>query len=527
MVRDVEHLVIGSGIAGLTLALKLADRGKVLLLCKGNVVDSNTWLAQGGIASVFDDSDSFANHILDTEVAGAGLCHHDIVKMVVSNGPRLVQELHSWGAKFTSKDRTGYHLTKEGGHSHRRVVHAADITGQEVAATLIHQARRHEHITILEDQFVVDLLTTDRLAPDFNDNGCCGAYVLDRATSEVYVVRSRYTYLCTGGHGKAYLYTSNPDSATGDGLAIGWRAGCKVANLEFMQFHPTCLFNPQTKTFLISEALRGEGAILKDYQGKPFMEMHHPLGSLAPRDIVARAIDAELKKSGAPHVYLDARPLGKERLQQMFPNIFATCLNAGIDISASMIPVVPAAHYSCGGIVVDEWGRTSVNQLYAIGEVACTGLHGANRLASNSLLEALVFADRVAQNVLAQDGTAKVCHLDVPAWHDAPLAPEDEMVVLSHTWDEIRRLMWHYVGIVRSEKRLKRALARIVSIRQELDDYYWNYQLDERLLEVRNLALVSWLTIRCAIARKESRGIHYMADYPEPSLQCKDTVLQN
>lgn len=526
-----DHLVIGTGIAGLMLALKLARHGNVLVIAKGSLEENNTWMAQGGIASVLDDTDSFESHVRDTMNAGAGLCHPGIVRMVVENGPRLIRELIDIGVKFTRRDAatsTGsadpgsYHLTREGGHSHRRVIHADDLTGKEVLSALIRACREQPSIRIIENQMAVDLLTSDKFGParasSFDAPRCYGAYVMDRDSRVVYQVRAGRVYLCTGGHGKVYLYTSNPDSATGDGLAMAWRAGCRVANLEFMQFHPTCLFHPKAKTFLISEAVRGEGGILKDASGRSFMESWHPLGSLAPRDIVSRAIDAELKRSGASNVFLDVRHLGEEKLRRLFPNIYQTCLQYGIDMARDMVPVVPAAHYSCGGIIVDDAGRTNVEGLYALGEVACSGLHGANRLASNSLLEALVYADRVATDVgLDHESTESITaafNVEIPSWDIGAAVPPDELVVLSHTWDEIRRLMWHYVGIVRSNKRLARALSRISAIRAELDDYYWNYELTGQLLEVRNLALVAWLTVRCAMSRKESRGIHFSLDFP-------------
>jgi len=392
-------------------------------------------------------------------------------------------------------------------------------------SALVKQAKSNPRITILENHFAIDLITTDKYRPDFSSNHCLGAYVLDRSSQKICQVRSFKTFLCTGGHGKIYLYTSNPPGATGDGLAMGWRAGCKVANLEFMQFHPTCLFHSGARSFLISEALRGEGGVLKNSKGEDFMTAYHPMGSLAPRDIVARAIDSELKKSGDECVFLDIRHLGGDEIRRLFPNIFNKCKELGLDITESMIPVVPAAHYSCGGLVTDLWGRTSVRSLYALGEVACIGLHGANRLASNSLLEACVMAERVSKAALNE-----VDHsyedLSVPGWDAGYSIPPDEQVLLSHTWDEVRRLMWHYVGIVRSEKRLRMALKRIQSISQELDEYYWKYQVNENLLEARNLAQVAWLTIRCAMSRKESRGIHFTLDHPEPAEgPARDTII--
>jgi L-aspartate oxidase len=391
----------------------------------------------------------------------------------------------------------------------------------------MHQAAlQHPNIEIRSHQFVIDLITTDKYAPDFGNNACVGAYVLDQQTQNIHLIRSHATFLCTGGHGKVYLYTSNPDSATGDGLAVGARAGCKVANLEFMQFHPTCLYHPAAKNFLISEAVRGEGAELLNRKGEAFAYRYHPLGALAPRDIVARAIDAELKETGEPHVWLDATRIGADRVVQLFPNIHQRCLSHGIDISKDPIPVIPAAHYSCGGIVTDQNGRTSVERLYALGEVACTGLHGANRLASNSLLEALVFAKRVADDIKASIPISPK-HMRIPPWNKGRAGPAEELGLLLTAWDEIRRLMWNYVGIVRSDARLRLAYDRIVSLRHELDSYYWGYEISERLLEVRNLAQVAYLTIRCAMARKESRGIHYNINYPsrDDEWGAKDTII--
>ncbi len=527
-----DHLVIGSGIAGLTLALKLAKQARVLVVAKGELAETATSWAQGGIASVLGDNDTFVKHAEDTKSAGAGLCREEIVDLVVRAGPRLIQELIDLGVNFTretgiEQQSTPYHLTREGGHSERRVIHSKDVTGQEVQRALVQAVRQEPNITIREQVFGMDLITSDKYAPDFRANRCLGAYLFDRRTHEILAVRAGQTYLCTGGHGRVYLYTSNPDVATGDGLAMGWRAGCRVANLEFMQFHPTCLYHPAAKTFLISESVRGEGGELKNIRGEPFMLQHHPLGSLAPRDIVARAIDQELKSTGEAFVYVDIRHLGAERIRQLFPNIYETCLQYGIDITQQMIPVVPAAHYSCGGLVVDEYGRTNVEGLFAIGEVACTGLHGANRLASNSLLEALVFADRAADFALSVPAQEDVT-LAIPPWNKGNAVAPDELGVLSHIWDEIRRLMWHYVGIVRTDKRLSRAYDRIVALQHELDQYYWNYEVTENLIEVRNLALVANLTIRCAMARKESRGIHFNLDYPftDDAFSRKDSVIR-
>lgn len=519
-----ENLVIGAGLAGLSLALKIAEFDKVTILCKGELVDCNSYYAQGGIATVLDESDSFEQHVQDTMVAGAGLCHEDIVRIVVESGPQAINDLISQGVEFTKTNEEGkLHLTKEGGHSERRVIHSKDTTGVALMSALIAKASKNPNITIYTNQVVVDLVTSDKVAPDFHGNRCLGAYVLDVKTGQIKLFKSARTYLATGGYGRLYLYTSNPENATGDGLAVARRAGCKVANLEFMQFHPTCLFHPDAKTFLLSEALRGEGGVLKNKSGEEFMKQYHHMGSLAPRDIVARAIDTELKKSGETNVYLDVRSMGIDKIKGHFPNIYETCLGFDIDISKDLIPVVPAAHYACGGLVVDEFGSTNVANLFALGEVSCTGLHGANRLASNSLLEAVVFSRRVADYVKSHPVTSN--NIDLPEWNSGTAIPPDEQVVLSHNWDEIRRLMWHYVGIVRTNNRLKRALSRVNAIREELNTYYWEYHVTENFLEVRNLADVAWMTIKCAMKRKESRGIHYNQDYPQTNSLVKDTVI--
>lgn len=525
--QQVPYLIIGSGIAGLMLALKLVRSGRVMLIAKDKLHEGNSFYAQGGIASVLDHSDSFSAHVNDTIGAGGGLCHQTVVRQVVEAGPQIIEELISLGANFTrDEDSDELHLTREGGHSARRVIHARDITGRELIRTLIAAVRSHPNIDLFENQMAIDLITTDKVAPDFRRNVCLGAYVLAENGRKVNAIRAGKTFLCTGGHGKTYLYTSNPDTATGDGLAMAWRAGCRVANLEFMQFHPTCLYHPNAKTFLVSEALRGEGAELKDFYGDSFMERYHPLGSLAPRDVVARAIDAELKQSGEPHVYLDATGMDPDKLLNHFPNINNICLKLGIDFTKDMIPVVPAAHYSCGGIVVDQQGQTGVEGLFAVGEVACTGLHGANRLASNSLLEAAVFASIIG-DFAGNSAAPEVPEPDIPAWEEKDHPDSDELVMLAHSWDEIRRIMWHYVGIVRSIPRLQRALTRLIVLRQEIDAFYWDNHVSKSVIEVRNLAEVAYLTVKCAIARKESRGIHYNLDYPETKeAWCRDTVLR-
>ena len=525
-VIKTSSLIIGGGIAGLSAAIKLARSGRVLLISKGSLVEANTYYAQGGIATVLSQEDSFENHIRDTLAAGAGLCREDIVRMVVEDGPRAIQELINWGVDFDRSKGGGeaFHLTREGGHSHRRVIHSKDVTGKALMETLMSMARSDPNITIIENQFAIDLITSDKYCPDFSKNSCFGAYILDRQTNEVFRVEAGRTILATGGHGRIYLYTTNPDLATGDGVAMAWRAGCKVANLEFMQFHPTCLYHPEVKDFLISEAVRGEGGILRNKAGKSFVEEYHPQGSLAPRDIVARAIDSELKRTGENYVSLDITHLGSERIKSLFPNIYERCLSLGIDIGKTMIPVVPAAHYSCGGIPVDRDSRTTIRGLYAVGEVACTGLHGANRLASNSLLEALVFSNRLASASIIDGEVASSAA--IPDWDFGDVVSSDEQVVLSHTWDEIRRIMWNYVGIVRTDKRLERADAKISAIRKELSEYYWQYQINDKFLEVRNLAEVAHLTVRAAIQRKESRGIHFNLDHNYSVPVAKDTLLQ-
>ncbi|MBI3797344.1 MAG: L-aspartate oxidase [Deltaproteobacteria bacterium] len=522
-----DYLIIGSGIAGLSLALKAAARGSVLIVTKDRLPESNSAYAQGGIASVWSAEDSFAAHMQDTLTAGAGLCHTDVVEAVVREGPDRIHELIALGTNFSRRpgsEEAEYDLGLEGGHSHRRILHASDATGQEIIRALIAAVRQHPNIAILEKHLGIDLLTGAGLA----GSECWGAYVLDLETNQVKTLTARVTVLCTGGAGKVYLYTSNPDVATGDGLAMAYRAGVPLANLEFLQFHPTCLFHPRAKSFLISEALRGEGAILRQPDGIPFMAQYHPRAELAPRDIVARAIDSEMKTHGFTHVLLDISHRDADFLRQRFPAISRRCLEFGIDLTTEPIPVVPAAHYLCGGVVTDGNGATSLARLYAAGEVAMTGLHGANRLASNSLLEAVVFAHRVfvhADAFLATDSRTPPAF---PDWDPGHAVNSDEMVVVTHTWEEIRRLMWNYVGIVRSDRRLARARRRIALIQDEIREYYWNFLVTGDLLELRNLATVAELIIRCASLRHESRGLHYTLDYPESQDQHwrHDTVVR-
>lgn len=529
-----DYLIIGSGIAGLSLALKAAVHSSVTIVTKDCLPESNSAYAQGGIASVWSTDDSFDAHIRDTLNAGAGLCHSDAVETVVREGPERIHELITLGTNFSRRNAgpsdgraeggAEYDLGLEGGHSYRRILHAADATGQEIIRALIAAVRRNVNIRILENHMGIDLLT----APGPERKECWGAYVLDLETNHVTTLTARVTVLCTGGAGKVYLYTSNPDVATGDGLVMAYRAGAPVANLEFFQFHPTCLFHPQAKSFLISEALRGEGAILCRPDGTSFMVEHDARAELAPRDVVARAIDQEMKTHGFSSVFLDISHRDSNFLHRRFPVISKRCLEFGIDLTKEPIPVVPAAHYMCGGVVTDLDGATSIHRLYAAGEVAMSGLHGANRLASNSLLEAVVFAHRVfghAQSFLATDRDTPQVFAD---WNPGKAVDSDEMVVVTHTWEEIRRLMWNYVGIVRSDRRLARALRRIALIQNEIHEYYWNFLVTGDVLELRNLATVAELIIRCASQRHESRGLHSTLDYPEVDADNgkRDTVLK-
>ena len=527
--KQVDVLIIGSGLAGMSLALRLAATQKVALLTKQELLDAASAWAQGGIAAVLSVDDSPANHIADTHVAGGGLCNDDAVRFVVEHGRSAIEWLLAQGVPFTREDDNvgELHLTREGGHSHRRIVHAADATGRAVQKTLVQQLKSHPNVEILEHHLAVDLITSAKLGRR-DENRCYGAYALDNLSGAVRTIGARFTVLATGGAGKVYLYTTNPDVATGDGVAMGWRAGCRVANMEFIQFHPTCLYHPEAKSYLITEAVRGEGGYLRlpdkitGKAGERFMPQHDERAELAPRDVVARAIDFEMKKRGLDFVYLDISHKPADFLRTHFPNIIEKCLSLGIDITKDPIPVVPAAHYTCGGVVTDLAGRTDVDDLYAIGEVSCTGLHGANRLASNSLLECLVFSEAVAKDMLTQPPRASIT---LPAWDESRVTNADEEVIISHNWDELRRFMWNYVGIVRTDKRLERALHRIDLLQSEILDYYANFRISNDLIELRNLVQTAELIVRCALARKESRGLHYSLDYPDLLSVAKDTVM--
>ncbi|MBE9546989.1 MAG: L-aspartate oxidase [Proteobacteria bacterium] len=527
-----DFLVIGSGIAGLSFAIKAAELGTVAIVTNKEKIESNTNYAQGGIAAVVDKTDKFEYHINDTLTCGAGLCREDVVKSVVTDAPERVEELAKWGMEFTkakSGNSTNYDLGQEGGHSRRRILHAGDITGREIERALIEKAGSKKNIKIYENFFAIDLLLKSKIqgSEKGERDQCLGAYVFDVKNNEIHTFRARFTLLATGGAGKVYLITTNPDISTGDGIAMAYRAGAKIANMEFIQFHPTCLYHPEAKSFLISEAVRGEGGVLKLKNGSTFMEKYHEMKDLAPRDVVAKAIDTELKKSGDEYVLLDITHRDKDSLIKRFPNIYDKCLEFGIDMSKDSIPVVPAAHYICGGIVVNSFGETNIDRLFACGEVSCTGLHGANRLASNSLLEGLVFAHRSFVKISELFPEIEDKPVSVPSWDPKGATESDESIVVSQNWDEIRRFMWSYVGIVRSNKRLDRAKRRMDIINGEIDEYYRNFIVSGDLLELRNIATVAKLIIRCARLRKESRGLHYNIDYPERDDKnwLKDTVI--
>ena len=532
-VENCDFLVIGSGLAGLAYALKIADRGRVIILSKSAAPATNTSMAQGGIAAVMSPDDSFESHVRDTLIAGAGLCHEDVVTAVVQSAPQRIKDLLKWGVHFDVKDQQGapLDLTREGGHSHRRILHVQDHTGLEIHAYLLALALRHPNIELREFHFAIDLILDRDFTPfSVHPPRCVGAHAFDRKAQGVVDFFARFTVLATGGAGKIYNYTSNWSGATGDGIAMAYRAGARVANLEFMQFHPTVLYHPSARNSLITEAVRGEGGELLNSAGEAFAKKHHPLGALAPRDIVARIIDAEMKRTGAECVYLDISHKPAEFIRERFPVNYAKCLEYGIDMTKQPIPVVPAAHFLCGGVITDLHGCTDIAGLLATGETACTGLHGANRLASNSLLECLAFSHNAAQFTLQhldefvapQFTRGSVTFNGKPAEH----SNEDEMIVISHVWDEIRRLMWNYVGIVRSNRRLERASTRLRNILHEVADYYGHLTLHPDIIELRNLALVADLSVRCALARKESRGIHYNIDYPlSDDSGIRDTII--
>lgn len=521
-----DFLILGSGIAGLSLAIKASTLGSVTIVTKKEKTESNTNYAQGGIAAVTDKTDSFDEHIHDTLICGGGLCKEEVVEFIVKEAPPRIEELIDWGVHFTKSttEPQNFDLGREGGHNRRRVLHAKDFTGQEIERALNEKASQIKNISIFENHIGIDLII--RKEAKNKTEQCLGAYVLDINKGEVDTYLAKYTILCTGGAGKVYLITTNPDIATGDGLAMAYRAGAKIANMEFIQFHPTCLYHPAAKAFLISEAVRGEGGILRLKNGSTFMEKYHSMNSLAPRDVVAKAIDTEIKKSGDEYVLLDVTHLERDFLINRFPNIYKKCLEYGIDITSDPIPIVPAAHYICGGVAVDHYGQTSIPNLFACGEVSCTGLHGANRLASNSLLEAVVYAHRIFTTMSGTFNTMKLSDAAIDPWDSSGTTESDDSVVVTHNWDEIRRCMWNYVGIVRSDKRLERAARRIKLIQKEIHEYYWNFKVTKDLIELRNITTVAQLIVQSASLRKESRGLHFNIDYPETVDEYrKDTLL--
>ncbi len=522
-----DVLIIGSGLAGLTAALKLADHKKVLIVSKREILNSSSQWAQGGVAAVMSVDDSIESHVKDTEFVGGGLTDPKVASFVASHGKEAIQWLTDLNVPFSrDEDTHQFHLTKEGGHSHRRVVHAKDATGKAIQKTLSEKVKAHPNITILENHIAVDLITEKKSlkVEKIKSNRCLGAYVLNNKTGKVMTVASQETILAAGGVSKVYLYTTNPDVSTGDGVAMAWRAGCRVANMEFIQFHPTCLYHPKAKSFLISEIVRGEGGLLKLPDGSRFMDEYDERGELASRDIVARAIDFEMKKRGIDCVYLDISHKSPDFIKSQFPTIYARCLELGIDITKEWIPVVPAAHYSCGGVMTNLSGQTDLAHLYAIGETAYTGLHGANRLASNSLLECLVFGDAVAKHIL--HSKIESSSFDLPHWDESRVTDADEEILITHTWNELRRFMWNYVGIVRTNKRLSRALHRIHMLRDEVHEFYTNFKVSHNLIELRNLLQVAELIVESAIARHESRGLHFSRDYPKQLKVAKPTILK-
>ncbi len=527
---NFDVAIVGSGLAGLSVALHLADRRKVVVISKRSLRDGASDWAQGGIAAVLDAADSHEQHVTDTLVAGAGLCDESATRFIISHGREAIEWLVAQGVPFTRDEQAalGLHLTREGGHSQRRIIHAADATGHAVQVTLEQRVREHPNITLLEHHYAIDLITSDKLGLPNGADRCLGLYVQAVQNGEVLTISAPQTVLATGGAGKVYLYTTNPDTATGDGIAMAWRAGCRVSNMEFIQFHPTCLYHPYAKSFLITEAVRGEGGVLKlpasagAAAGQRFMPAHDARAELAPRDVVARAIDFEMKKRGLDYVDLDISHQPPEFLKEHFPTIYARCLELGIDITQQPIPIVPATHYTCGGIVTDLSGRTDLHGLYAVGETACTGLHGANRLASNSLLECVVLGRAAAMDIEKQTVTQ---HAVLPAWDESRVTDADEEVVITQNWDELRRFMWNFVGIVRTTKRLERAQHRIALLKEEIDEYYANFRITRDLLELRNLVEVASLIVGSALSRRESRGLHYSLDYPETLPKVLPTVL--
>lgn len=528
--QEHDVLVIGSGAAGLSLSLHLADVCRVALISKSSLAESATLYAQGGISTVLDSCDSIDSHVQDTLTAGCGLCKPELVRYVVENGKKNLEWLINQGVEFTRKpDADGamdFHLHQEGGHSHRRIVHVADATGRVIETTLEDKARQHPNISMFEYHTAIDLVTAQKLGHP--GNHCLGAYIYNQENHQVTVFKAKFVVLASGGAGKVYLYTSNPDVSTGDGIAMAWRAGCRIANMEFVQFHPTCLYHPHAKSFLISEALRGEGARLLLENGTPFMHKYDYREELAPRDVVARAIDHEMKRQGYDCVYLDISHKTAHFIIDHFPTIYEKCLEFGFDLTKQPVPVVPAAHYTCGGVMIDIRGRTDIPGLYAIGETSCSGLHGANRMASNSLLECVVYARATFEDIYKRLNN-KNNTMVIPEWDESQVTDSDEEVVVSHNWDEIRRFMWDYVGIVRTTKRLQRAMNRVNLLTSEIQEYYGNFKLTNDLIELRNLACIANLIIRSALLRKESRGLHYSLDYPiaDSSSTAKDTILQN
>lgn len=525
--HECDVLVVGSGAAGLSLALRVAHKCKVIVLSKGPRSEGATYYAQGGIAAVFDESDSIESHVEDTLIAGGGICEEDTVQYIAEHAKECVQWLIDGGVPFDKiedgdNDEPRYHLTREGGHSHRRILHAADATGMAMQTSLQDNVHRHPNITILERHNTLDLITEDKIGGD--KNKIIGAYIWNRNAEHVETIRAKFIVLATGGASKVYQYTSNPDVSSGDGIAMAWRAGCRVANLEFNQFHPTCLYHPEARNFLLTEALRGEGAYLLRPDGSRFMPDFDERAELAPRDVVARAIDYEMKRLGADCMYLDISHKPADFIEKHFPTIYTCLMDLGIDMTKEPIPIVPAAHYTCGGVMVNKQGQTDLSQLYAIGEVSYTGLHGANRMASNSLLECVVYAWAAAADILAKYDGAQM-PAELPAWDESQVTCSDEEVVLQHNWHELRLFMWDYMGIVRTDKRLERAMHRIELLKKEILEYYSNFRVSNNLLELRNLLQVAELMVRCAMQRKESRGLHYTLDYPDQLENSGPTIL--